>query len=156
MAVVRVSPVIVRLKISALKESHWYEYAVRFVLGGLATVCAGAIAKIYGPLTGGLFLAFPAIYTASATIVEKHERQRKERQGLLGAKRAKDSAALESCGAALGSFGLVAFASVVFALVARNAWLAFIAAAAAWSTVSVAMWLVRRPLRRLFFLTTSK
>ena len=82
---------IVGVKLSHLKEGHWYEYAIRFVLGGLATVCAGLIAQSYGPLTGGLFLAFPAIFTASATIVEKHERQRKARQGLLGNERGKRS-----------------------------------------------------------------
>jgi hypothetical protein len=30
----------IHLKFSALKESRWYEYLVRFVLGGLAT-CLG-------------------------------------------------------------------------------------------------------------------
>ena len=29
---------IVRAKLSALKQGHWYEYLVRFGLGGLATV----------------------------------------------------------------------------------------------------------------------
>src|ERR1044072_2730492 len=82
---------IVGVKLSHLKEGHWYEYAIRFVLGGLATVCAGLIAQSYGALTGGLFLAFPAIFTASATIVEKHERQRKARQGVLGNERGKRS-----------------------------------------------------------------
>jgi hypothetical protein len=49
---------IVRLKASALKESNWYEHALRFGLGGLATVFAGVVAKIDGPAAGGLFLAF--------------------------------------------------------------------------------------------------
>jgi hypothetical protein len=142
---------IVGVKLSHLKEGHWYEYAIRFVLGGLATVCAGLIAQSYGALTGGLFLAFPAIFTASATIVEKHERQRKARQGVLGNERGKNAAALESCGAALGSVGLVAFAAVVSAAVTRSIWLAFIAAIAAWTMVSLAMWLARRRVRRLLF-----
>lgn len=75
---------IVRAKLSALKQGHWYEYLVRFALGGLATVVAGLVADIWGPAAGGLFLAFPAIFCASATLIEKHERERKEKKGLQG------------------------------------------------------------------------
>ena len=38
---------VVRVKLSALKQGHWYEYVVRFALGGLATVVAGAVANIW-------------------------------------------------------------------------------------------------------------
>jgi hypothetical protein len=48
---------IAHFKWSALKESSWYEYIVRFGLGGLTTVFTGAVAQRYGPATGGLFLA---------------------------------------------------------------------------------------------------
>ena len=75
---------VVRAKFSALKQGHWYEYLVRFALGGLATVVAGVVADIWGPAAGGLFLAFPAIFCASATLIEKHERERKEKKGLKG------------------------------------------------------------------------
>ena len=85
---------IVRAKWSALKQGQWYEYLVRFALGGLATVLAGLVADIWGPATGGLFLAFPAIFCASATLIEKHERERKEKKGLQGKERGKDAAAL--------------------------------------------------------------
>ena len=90
----------VKLKWSTLAEGHWYEYAIRFVLGGAATMFAGWIATEWGPVIGGLFLAFPAIFPASATLVEKHERERKENAGLRGAKRGRDAAALEAAGAA--------------------------------------------------------
>jgi hypothetical protein len=80
----------VKLKLSALAEGHWYEYAVRFVLGGAVTMLAGWIAAKWGPAVGGLFLAFPAIFPASATLVEKHERERKENAGLQGAKRGRE------------------------------------------------------------------
>jgi hypothetical protein len=56
---------IVRAKMSALKESRWYEYLIRFLLGGMTTLAAGIIADYYGPSIGGLFLAFPAIFCAS-------------------------------------------------------------------------------------------
>jgi hypothetical protein len=60
----------VRIKLSALRETRWHEYLTRFVFGGLATVCAGAIASLSGPEIGGLFLAFPAVFCASATLMK--------------------------------------------------------------------------------------
>jgi hypothetical protein len=41
--------------------------ALRQTLGGAMTVIAGLIAARSGPVIGGLFLAFPAIFPASAT-----------------------------------------------------------------------------------------
>jgi hypothetical protein len=49
---------IVQLNLSALRETRWYDYAIRFVLGGAMTVFAGLIAARFGPVVGGLFLAF--------------------------------------------------------------------------------------------------
>jgi hypothetical protein len=54
---------VARVNWSALKQSR--EYVLRFVLGGLATVMAGAVATFYGPAVGGLFLAFPAMALAA-------------------------------------------------------------------------------------------
>ena len=79
---------IVQFKASAIRQTRWYEYLVRFVLGGAMTVVAGLIAARFGPVIGGLFLAFPAIFPASATLIEKHVRERKEKAGLPGARRA--------------------------------------------------------------------
>ena len=53
------------------------------------TVVAGLIAARFGPVIGGLFLAFPAIFPASATLIEKHVRERKEKAGLPGAAAAR-------------------------------------------------------------------
>jgi hypothetical protein len=90
---------VIRFKPSALKETRCHEYVVRFVLGGFATVVAGIIAGHLGPETGGLFLAFPAIFCASATLIEKHERERKEKKGLRGSARASRSpSSLVFCG----------------------------------------------------------
>src|SRR6185437_11521678 len=62
---------------------------------------AGLVAQRWGPSISGLFLAFPAIFPASATLVEKHEKQRKNRAGLQGPMRGREAAALEAAGAAL-------------------------------------------------------
>jgi hypothetical protein len=78
---------IVQANFSALRETRWYEYLIRFALGGMMTVIAGLIAAGFGPVVGGLFLAFPAIFPASATLIEKHARERKEKVGLIGARR---------------------------------------------------------------------
>ena len=76
---------------TALKRTKFHEYAVRFLFGGIVTVCAGLLAKQFGPVFGGLFLAFPAIFPASATLVEKHEVQKKKRVGIVATKRGKQA-----------------------------------------------------------------
>ena len=54
---------IVQLNLPALRETHWYEYLIRFVLGGAMTVIAGLIAARFGPVIGGLFLGFPGDFS---------------------------------------------------------------------------------------------
>jgi hypothetical protein len=134
----------VRIKFSALRETRWHEYFIRFVLGGLVTAGAGVIASVFGPETGGLFLAFPAIFCASATLIEKHERERKERAGVRGTRRGKEAAALDAAGAALGSFGLLAFGAVIWLLAHDWSWWALLVASVVWCAVSVLLWSIRR------------
>ena len=129
---------IIRFKLAALREGSWREYLVRFALGGAMTVVAGLIAAGFGPVVGGLFLAFPAIFPASATLVEKHVRERK------GARRGKEEAALDAMGAALGSFGLAVFAALVWLTIGRvGAW-ALLPATAAWLAVAATAWRLQR------------
>jgi hypothetical protein len=137
----------VKLKLSALVESHWYEYAVRFVLGGAITMFAGWIATKWGPVVGGLFLTFPAIFPASATLVEEHERERKKNAGLQGVKRGRD-AALEAAGAAVGSIGLVGFGTIVWQFAPAAPGIALCGGALAWLAVSVVLWVARRHIRQ--------
>jgi hypothetical protein len=139
----------VKLKLSALAEGHWYEYAIRFVIGGAVTMLAGWIATEWGPVIGGLFLAFPAIFPASATLLEKHERERKENAGIRGARRGRDAAALEAAGAALGSIGLMVFATMVWQFAPTAPGIALSGGALAWLAVSVALWVARRHIRWL-------
>jgi hypothetical protein len=137
---------IIQLKLSALRETHWYEYLIRFALGGAVTVVAGVIAARFGPVVGGLFLAFPAIFPASATLIEKQVRRRKEKAGLSGLRRGQEAAALDAAGAALGSLGLAAFAVVTWLMIERSPALTLILATAAWLAVAVLAWTARRRL----------
>ncbi len=137
----------VRFSASALKEGRWYEYLVRFVLGGLATVFTGLVSKFYGPSIGGLFLALPAIFCASATLIEKHEIRRKRQVGLIGQRRGREAAALEAAGTLSGSTGMLAFAAIFALLVNDSVAAAFVGASLAWPIVAVATWFVRRSWR---------
>src|ERR1051326_6710222 len=101
---------IIKVDPSALKRTKWHEYLVRFAFGGLITTAAGIIAKKFGPEAGGLFLAFPAIFPASATLIEKHEIERKAKKGLAGVTRGRQAASVDAAGAAMGSIGLLVFA----------------------------------------------
>jgi len=141
----------VKIDPSGLKETTWHEYAVRFVAGGLLTVIAGVIARKWGPGVGGLFLAFPAIFPASATLLEKHERQRKQQKGLHGEKRGVDAAAVDAMGAAMGSLGLVAFAAVCWWFIPRcaAAWV-LAAATLVWGLAAGCTWVIRKRRRRTF------
>jgi hypothetical protein len=134
----------VRFKLSAMRDVHGYEFATRFALGGAMTVIAGVIASRFGATVGGLFLAFPAIFPASVTLVEKHTRQRKEENGLRGGRRGKEAAALDARGAALGGLGMIGFAWMIYMLIERSVLLALVAASALWVGISVLAWMWRR------------
>jgi hypothetical protein len=140
----------IRIRLSALQETRWHEYLIRFVLGGLVTACTGAIANLLGPETGGLFLAFPAIFCASATLIETHERERKEKAGLRGARRGKEAAALDAAGAALGSIGLLTFGAAVWLLADDLSWWVLLVATVTWCAVSLLLWSIRRRVWRAF------
>lgn len=137
---------LVKLSASALKQTRWYEYGIRFLLGGLATVFAGVVSARCGIAVGGLFLALPAIFCASATLIESHERRAKK-AGLSGRRRGQQAAALDAAGAGLGSIGLAAFAATFYLLATVNVIWAFAAAIPVWATVSVSAWWLRRKLR---------
>lgn len=130
----------IRLSPSLLREGRWYEYAIRFALGGATTVFTGLVSSRFGASVGGLFLALPAIFCASATLIEKHEIRRKREVGLVGIKRGQKAAALDAAGAALGTLGMLAFAIVFWSTVESSIATAFIGASLAWLVASVAAW----------------
>lgn len=135
----------IEFNFSALKRTRWYEYAARFFFGGAVTVATGLIAKKWGPVFGGLFLAFPAIFPATATLVEKHETEKKRRAGIIDNARGRKAAALDGRGAAIGSLGLVCFGLAMWKLLPTwNITLCFVVALAIWLGLAVFLWRVAR------------
>ena len=137
----------ITIDLDGLRRTKWHEYAVRFVFGGLITAVAGLIAHRYGPGVGGLFLAFPAIFPAGVTLVEKHETQKKKDAGLKGVVRGRQAAALDAAGAALGSIGLAVFAVTVWQFLTRySPAVVLFCAALLWLVASGLSWRTRKVL----------
>jgi hypothetical protein len=135
----------IRINPAALKQIEWHEYLTRFLLGGAITVATGLIAKHFGPVIGGLFLAFPAIFPSGATLIEKHERDKKRRAGIAQTIRGRLAAALDARGAAMGTIALAAFGLVVWRLLPlHNAAVILAAALAVWAVLAVLIWRVRK------------
>jgi hypothetical protein len=139
----------IKLDTSGLGQSKWYEYLLRFLFGGAVTALAGIIAKRFGPEIGGLFLAFPAILPASATLIEKHEKQKKQRAGQTGVVRGKLAAGVDSMGASMGAVGLAVFALIVWQkLPDSRTGMVLASASLAWFITAVLVWRVREILCR--------
>jgi Protein of unknown function (DUF3147) len=139
--------VVIKFNFQALRQARWHEYALRFVLGGIITVLTGLIASKWGPVFGGLFLAFPAIFPASATLLEKHEREKKQKAGIAFTIRGRLAAALEARGAIMGAVGAAAFGVIVWKLLPSHSLGATVLIALlAWITVSAVIWYVQRHL----------
>jgi hypothetical protein len=136
---------LIRLNPTALSRTRWHEYLTRFVLGGLVTALTGWLANRYGPVLGGLFLAFPAIFPASATLLEKHEREKKRKAGIASTIRGRLAAALEARGAVMGALGGMAFGVIVWKLLPRSSMTAaLLLALASWFALSSLLWYVRK------------
>jgi len=106
---------------------------------------------------GGLFLAFPAIFPASATLVEKHEKEKKAQKGMHGQERGRDAAALDAAGASMGSIGLLLFALIVWLLLPEHsAWFVLLAAGALWFASSCGLWLLREHRHQIFGFTPRR
>jgi uncharacterized membrane protein (GlpM family) len=139
---------IVRAKWSTLRETHWDEYATRFVFGGLVTLLAGLVADRFGPAIGGLFLAFPAIFPASASLIQRQQKEKKQKQRMDGTQRGRLAAGVDATGAAIGTCGLAAFAVTAHLLLqVVPLWLALAAATVIWGIVSVGIWFIWRKFR---------
>jgi hypothetical protein len=82
------------MRFGSPKNVKLHDYVVPFFLGGAVTVATGLIAKTFGPVTGGLFLALPAIFPASATLGHRPKPTAAISQTIVGSSefRAKRSA----------------------------------------------------------------
>jgi hypothetical protein len=131
----------ISLDLSSLKEIRPRDYAIRFIFGGLVTLLTGLIAQRYGPSIAGLFLAFPAIFPATATLIEKHEKQRKQQIGRDGTNRGRSAVAVDAAGTALGTLGLLLFALFLWRFLPTHSTPLILAVAALiWITAAVAFW----------------
>jgi hypothetical protein len=132
-------------RVASLKGTKAHEYLIRFLLGGSVAVVAGLIADRFGPVIGGLFLAFPAIFPAAATMLEKHEREKKERDGLSAGKRGRMAAGVDAGGTALGTIGLASFALVIWkGLPNHPVWIVLTIGLICWTLMSAGLWWLRR------------
>ena len=133
------------INLAVLRQVKWYEHFTRFLLGGLISVVAGLIAKAFGPTVGGLFLAFPAIFPACATLLDKHEREKKQKVGIPVTIRGRLAVGLDARGAAMGSLALAAFAWVIWKMLPHaNPPGVLGAAFALWIALAIAIWRVRK------------
>lgn len=136
---------VIRLELKALKQTQWHEYLTRFVLGGLVTALTGWLAHRFGPVFGGLFLAFPAIFPASATLLEKHEQNRKSQAGVEFTIRGRLAAALDARGAVMGALAGMAFGTLVWKALPRgNLSATLLLALICWLAVSSLLWYIRK------------
>ena len=148
---------LIKMNLAALKKTKGSEYLVRFLLGGALTALTGLIARHAGPVIGGLFLAFPAIFPASATLVERHEREKKQRAGIKATLRGRLSAALDARGALLGALALIAFAVIIWkGLPHARAPFVLCVALLAWVALATLLWRLRRLHTRWHVLSRAK
>ena len=116
-------------ELSKVRDVKATDLAIRFGFGAGVSIAAAAITARFGPMAGGMFLAFPAILPATLTLLED--------------KHGTEDAVHDDRGAFLGSLGLVAFAvvgAITFGRLAIGVVLA--AASTAWVVVAVAAYLV--------------
>src|SRR5215217_3723017 len=135
----------ITITLESLKQTTMKEYALRFALGGLVTAIVGVIAKEFGPVIGGLFLAFPSIFPAAVTLIESHEAQKKKNEGAKRKVLARCAAGADAAGAAMGSFGLLAFGVIVWKWAEDHAAAIVLSSALlAWLLVASIIWVIRK------------
>lgn len=133
--------------IEKVRQTSKVEFASRFLFGGAVTVIATLIANRYGPIIGGLFLAFPGIFPPSLSLTESHAEKRKARKGKSGILFARAEASVEAAGASAGALGLAAFAVVLWkGLPYCGLPIMLLADTFVWMIVSTLMWRIREHL----------
>lgn len=136
---------LIGINVAKLREGKPSEYVTRFLFGGTVTVLAALIARHYGPILGGMFMAFPGIFAPGLSMTETHAIERKASRGANGVLFARAEAAVEAAGASAGALGLAAFAFVLWkGLPNHHLPLILPLASAAWLSVSVLCWWLRK------------
>jgi hypothetical protein len=136
---------LIGINVAKLREGTPTEYLTRFSFGGIVTVIASLISTHYGPIVGGLFLAFPGIFAPGLSMTETHAIERKAAGGAIGTLFARAEASVEAAGASAGALGLAAFGYVLWkGLPTHPLTLILPLAATAWLLVSVALWWLRK------------
>lgn len=141
---------IVKANLAPVRSVHLRDLVLRFFFGGVATVVTGLIAHRFGPVVGGLFLAFPAIFPASISLIESHEIEQKRKIGADGRLRGRIAASMDAAGAVLGCIGLAVFALFLWrALPHYHPALLLPIDILIWLMLSGSLWLLRHRLRHL-------
>jgi hypothetical protein len=136
---------LIGINVAKLREGKPREYLTRFLFGGTVTVLATLIARHYGPIVGGLFLAFPGIFAPGLSMTETHAIERKVHGGANGVLFARAEASLEAAGASAGALGLAAFGLTLWiGLPTHSLSLILPLATAVWLLVSVLCWWLRK------------
>ena len=136
---------LIGINVAKLREGKPTEYLTRFLFGGIVTVIATLISTHYGPIIGGLFLAFPGIFAPGLSMTETHAIERKAAGGAIGILFARAEASVEAAGASIGALGLAAFALILWkGLPTHSLALILPLAGAAWLTISVLFWWLRK------------
>ncbi len=108
-----------RLDLKRVAHTDRKQLLIRFAIGALTSVGAGAITLAFGDRVGGIFLAFPAILAASLTLIEEEEAAADARE--------------DARGATVGGAALTLFAGVAAVTLGHLAGaLALVSATAAW------------------------
>ena len=109
---------------------------------------AGLMAKRFGPGIGGLFLAFPAIFPAGASLIESDEKRHKAELDCDGTARGRLAVSIDAMGASIGCIGLFVFAWILWlGLPTYNAYGVILAASVLWLLISVLLWVSARKTR---------
>ena len=114
------------VNVRGLTKPKPWEYALRFLFGGLIALVASVTSRALGDFAGGLALAFPAILPAALTLVKRHD--------------GRQQAADDARGARFGAVALTAFAVVVFLAASAGPGVALPLALLAWLLVGTGIW----------------
>ena len=114
------------IDLHGLAKPKAWEYALRFLFGGVVALVVGITSKALGDFAGGLALAFPAILPAALTLVKEHH--------------GRQQAADDARGARFGAAGLTAFAIVLFFTASAGPWLALPLSLSTWVASAVGLW----------------